>query len=126
MQLKDNAWIAVAYVLLGWLLGWQNFFIIQFMVVFMFGVVAFWFFYVQHQHEFSYKQWKENWDYVVSAIRGSTYYKLPKMWQWLTGNIGIHHIHHLSSRIPNYNLEKCMNENQILSKYVTTIGFGKV
>ena len=80
-------------------------------------------FYVQHQHEHAYKQWKENWDYVVAAIRGSTYYKLPRIWQWLTGNIGIHHIHHLSSRIPNYNLEKCMKENKILSKYVTTIGF---
>ena len=121
--IKDNIVIAAAYVLCGWLLGWKYFFLIQFTLVFIFGVIAFWFFYVQHQHEFSYKQWKENWDYLLSAIKGSTYYKLPKIWQWLTGNIGIHHIHHLSSRIPNYNLEKCLKENQILTKYVTTINF---
>ena len=123
MQLKDNFWIALSYIVLGFLLGWKYFFIVQGIVLFGFGIIAFWFFYVQHQHEMTYKQWKENWDYVVSAIRGSTYYKLPKMWQWLTGNIGIHHIHHLSSRIPNYNLEKCMKENKILSKYVTTVNF---
>ncbi len=123
MQLKDNFWIALAYVILGFLLGWKYFLIVQFIVLFGFGIIAFWFFYVQHQHEFSYKQWKENWDYVVSAIRGSTYYKLPRLFQWLTGNIGIHHIHHLSSKIPNYNLEKCMKENQILSKYVTKVTF---
>jgi len=76
-----------------------------------------------NQHEHSYKQWKDNWNYVVSAIRGSTYYKLPKIFQWMTGNIGIHHIHHLSSLIPNYNLEKCMKENTILNKYVTVVTF---
>jgi len=123
MQIKDNIWIALGYIVLGFLLGWKQFLIIQLMLVFFFGIIAFWFFYVQHQHEMAYKEWKDNWDFLMSAIKGASYYKLPKMWQWLTGNIGIHHIHHLSSLIPNYNLEKCMKENKILSKYVTTIGF---
>ena len=122
-QLKNNLIILVLYAGLAWLIGWKQFLFIQLTLIFLFGIIAFWFFYIQHQHESSYKQWKDNWDYLLSAIRGSSYYKLPRVFQWLTGNIGIHHIHHLSSLIPNYNLEKCMRENKILNKYVTTIGF---
>ena len=59
----------------------------------------------------------------MSSVRGSSYYKLPRLFQWLTGNIGFHHVHHLSSRIPNYNLEKCVKENPILSKYANIITF---
>lgn len=123
IQLKNNIAIAVVYITLAALIGWVEFLFLQFFLVFSFGVIAFWFFYVQHQHENAYKQWKKNWDYAVAAIRGSTYYKLPKIFQWLTGNIGIHHIHHLNSLIPNYNLEKCMKENQVLNKHVTVVTF---
>ncbi len=121
--LKDNFWIILTYLVVGYLVGWQLFLIIQLGVVLVFGVVSFWLFYVQHQHEYSYKQWKGNWDYLLSAIRGSSYYKLPKVFEWFTGNIGYHHIHHLSSLIPNYNLPKCFKEQPKLSKYVTTIKF---
>ncbi len=122
-QIKNNLGIAVVYVLLAFLLGWVKFLFVQFFIVFCFGIIAFWFFYVQHQHEHAYNEWKDNWNFLLAAIKGSTYYKLPKLFQWLTGNIGIHHIHHLSSLIPNYNLEKCMNENKILTKYVTVVSF---
>jgi len=122
-QLKNNIAIAAVYVALGFALGWIKFLFVQFFIVFCFGIIAFWFFYVQHQHEHAYNQWKGNWDYVVSAVRGSTYYKLPRVFQWLTGNIGIHHVHHLSSLIPNYNLERCMKENAVLNKYVTVVTF---
>ena len=125
VQVKNNIAIAAVYLTLGYLLGWGTFLFIQFFIIFCFGIIAFWFFYVQHQHENAYKQWKDNWDYVVAAIRGSTHYKLPKVFQWLSGNIGIHHIHHLSSLIPNYNLEKCMKENPVLNKHVTVITFWK-
>jgi len=118
---KNNFLIAAVYIGLAWLIGWKEFFFIQLMLIFLFGIIAFWFFYVQHQHEFSYKHWKKNWNFLVSAIRGSTYYKLPKVLQWLTGNIGIHHIHHLSSSIPNYNLPKALKEHKILSEYVTVV-----
>lgn len=120
---KDNLLILIVYVSLALLLGWKKFLFVQLFLIFTFGIIAFWFFYVQHQHEESYKQWKGNWDYLLSAIKGSSYYKLPKVFQWLTGNIGIHHIHHLNSLIPNYNLPKCMKEQPLLSKYVTTISF---
>lgn len=122
-QIRNNLLILMVYTGLALLLGVKKFLIIQFFLVVGFGIIAFWFFYVQHQHELSYKHWKENWDYLLSAIKGSTYYKLPRVFQWLTGNIGIHHIHHLSSLIPNYNLEKCMREKPILTKYVTVVTF---
>ena len=122
-QIVNNFIMVGVYVLLGYLLGWKKFFLIQALSISFFAIIAFWFFYVQHQHEETYKQWKKNWDYLVASIRGSTYYKLPAVINWLTGSIGFHHIHHLSPRIPNYNLAKCAKENPILQKYVTTITF---
>ena len=122
-QVYNNLAITGVYVLLCYLLGWKTFLLIQASIVMCFGVVAFWFFYVQHQHEHCYKQWRENWDYLLASVKGSTFYRLPKVLQWFSGNIGFHHIHHLSPRIPNYNLEQCARENPILQKYVTTITF---
>ena len=122
-QILNNLLILSVYASLGALLGWKKFLFIQLFTVFIFSIIAFWFFYVQHQHEEGYQRWKKDWSFLVSAIRGSSYYKLPKVWQWLTGNIGIHHIHHLSSLIPNYNLERCMKENPILSKYANHMTF---
>ncbi len=122
-QLLNNLLIAAVYTVLAILLGWKEFLSIQLILVFTFFCVAFWFFYVQHQHEDGYMRWRKNWDYLVASIRGATYYKLPKVLQWLTGNIGIHHIHHLSARIPNYNLEKCMKENPLLTQYANVVTF---
>ncbi|MFK7747592.1 MAG: fatty acid desaturase [Kordia sp.] len=123
LLLKDNLIIIIPYLIIGYFVGWANFFAVQFIILFFFGIIAFWFFYVQHQHELSYKKWKKDWDFLLSAIKGSTYLKLPRVMEWFTGHIGIHHIHHLNSRIPNYNLRKCIAENKILSKYVTTLSF---
>lgn len=119
---RNNIAIVAVYAALTWLLGWE-FLWVQVPIIIFFGTIAFWFFYVQHQHEETYKKWKEEWDYLVAAIRGSTYYKLPKIFHWLTGNIGFHHIHHLSSLIPNYNLPRCAEENPVLQRYVTSITF---
>ena len=66
-----------------------------------------WLFYVQHQFEDAYWERGDQWDYTAAALQGSSYYKLPSLLQWLSGNIGFHHIHHLSPRIPNYNLQRC-------------------
>ena len=71
------------------------------------GASGLWLFYVQHQFEGVYWERGEDWDYTAAALQGSSFYKLPKILQWFSGNIGFHHIHHLSSRIPNYNLERC-------------------
>ncbi|NNE25985.1 MAG: fatty acid desaturase [Saprospiraceae bacterium] len=122
-QVRNNVLLLAIYTGLALVLGWQKFLIIQLMLIAMFSVIAFWFFYVQHQHEEAYNQWRKNWDFLVASVRGATYYKLPKVFQWLTGNIGIHHIHHLSARIPNYNLEKCMKENPILTQYANILTF---
>lgn len=119
----ENLLIAGVYVVLAWVLGWQRFLLVHCTVVALFAIVAIWFFYVQHQHEASYKQWQENWDYLLSAIRGSTFYKLPRFMHWLTGNIGYHHIHHLNSKIPSYHLARCARENPLLQRYVTAITF---
>ena len=66
-----------------------------------------WLFYVQHQFEGVYWERGDQWDYTAAALQGSSFYKLPKILQWFSGNIGFRHIHHLSARIPNYNLERC-------------------
>ena len=119
----NNIFLFGAYALGCLLLGWKTFLMIQLPIVFFFAIIAVWFFFVQHQHEHSYKQWRDNWDYLLSAIRGSSYYKLPKWLHFLTGNIGYHHIHHLNSRIPSYNLARCAKENPDLQRYVTSVTF---
>jgi omega-6 fatty acid desaturase (delta-12 desaturase) len=113
----NNILFLATYLLLGWLLGWKNFFVVQFINICFFGILALWFFYVQHQYSEVYKEGQENWNYLLSAIRGSTFYKLPRFMHFMTGNIGYHHIHHLSPTIPFYNLRKCSIENPIFQKY---------
>ena len=99
--------IALLVVLLGplpLLLGWLP-------VVLMAATIGIWLFYVQHQFEDAYWQPKPSWDFAAAAVRGSSFYDLPRPLHWLTGNIGFHHIHHLSSRIPNYRLRDCHEAN---------------
>jgi omega-6 fatty acid desaturase (delta-12 desaturase) len=86
------------------------------------GSAGVWLFYVQHQFEDAYWRPGQEWDYATSALKGSTYLRLPKVLQWFTGNIGLHHIHHLSPRIPNYRLQRCHDENPMFQE-VPTIGF---
>ncbi len=78
--------------------------------------VGTWLFYVQHQFERTYWEHTPQWDYTLAAMHGSSYYKLPSILQWFTGNIGFHHIHHLSPRIPNYNLQQCHEENPLFQR----------
>ena len=87
--------------------GLKAFLIIQLTILAVAGSAGVWLFYVQHQYEGVYWERSDNWDYVSAALHGSSFYKLPKVLQWFSGNIGFHHIHHLSARIPNYNLERC-------------------
>jgi len=115
-----NAAIIVLYASLGWALGWQNFLLVQAPIFWLSGVLGIWLFYVQHQFEDSYFENEEDWSYVKAAVEGSSYYKLPKVLQWITGNIGFHHVHHLSPRVPNYNLEQAHNAVTPL-QHATTI-----
>ncbi|RPF50631.1 fatty acid desaturase [Aquisalibacillus elongatus] len=108
-EIKNTYFTNVAIVVL-WgaliaLVGWQSFLMIQLPVMFVSGMLGIWLFYVQHQFEDSYFEDEEQWDYVKAAIDGSSYYKLPRVLQWITGNIGYHHVHHLSPKVPNYYLE---------------------
>jgi omega-6 fatty acid desaturase (delta-12 desaturase) len=119
----NNVVLLSIFIVLGYYLGWGKFFITHFTIVIIFSIIAIWFFYIQHQHEEAYKQWRDKWDYLTSALRGSTYYKVPALFNWLTGNIGIHHIHHLNPAIPNYNLKKAIEENPWVYQYVTVLTF---
>lgn len=94
---------------LSLIFGWQAYLFIQLIVVGVAASAGVWLFYVQHQFEGVYWERTERWDYTTAALQGSSFYKLPKLLQWFSGNIGFHHIHHLSPRIPNYHLEKCHN-----------------
>lgn len=102
-----NLALALIAVGLAWAFGWKAYLVIQLTVLMVAGSAGVWLFYVQHQFEGVYWERGENWDYATAALQGSSFYKLPKVLQWFSGNIGFHHIHHLSPRIPNYNLEKC-------------------
>ncbi len=88
-----------------WLLGWRTFVLMQGPALLVTGAIGIWLFYVQHQFESTYWEPREAWNYDEAALRGSSYLKLPRVLQFFTGNIGFHHVHHLSARIPNYNLK---------------------
>ena len=90
-------------------MGWQTYVLVQLPVIVISWTMGVWLFYVQHQYEGAYWTRKEQWDPLEAALRGSSYYKLPKVLQWFTGNIGLHHIHHLRPRIPNYHLQACQD-----------------
>jgi acyl-lipid omega-6 desaturase (Delta-12 desaturase) len=88
-------------------IGLKAFILIQFTVSAIAGATGLWLFYVQHQFEGAYWARTDDWSYTAAALKGSSFYKLPRILQWFTGNIGFHHIHHLSPRIPNYHLQRC-------------------
>lgn len=98
------------------LIGFKEFLLIQLPIMLFASTFGVWLFYLQHQFEGVYWERNERWDRVKSALEGSSFYKLPKVLQWFSGNIGFHHIHHLSPRIPNYYLEKCHNETPLFQE----------
>ena len=108
-----NVFIALFSLMMASIVGWKAYLIIHLPMLYMAQIFGVWMFYVQHQYEGVYWERKKDWDYFESAMKGSSFFKLPKVMQWFTGNIGFHHIHHLSHSIPNYNLERCMKENEI-------------
>ncbi|MBK6997358.1 MAG: fatty acid desaturase [Lewinellaceae bacterium] len=120
---KHNLLLIGLHVGIILLLGYKAFLMVHLPILLFFSVIAIWFFYVQHQHETAYKEWKDKWDYIRAAVQGSTFYNLPKMWHWLTGNIGYHHIHHLNPLVPNYELARCHHENPIMDKVANKITF---
>jgi omega-6 fatty acid desaturase (delta-12 desaturase) len=104
---------------LCWLIGRQNYLLVELPTVMLAGATGIWLFYVQHQFDEVYWESGEQWSYADAALRGSSYLKLPKVLQFFSRNIGLHHVHHLSARIPNYNLQRAHDENPIFDTVPT-------
>ncbi len=113
---RTNLMLLVMVVGMSMLMGIKAYLMIQIPILLLSSAAGVWLFYVQHQFDGVYWDREEEWDYVTVALEGSSFYDLPRFLHWFTGNIGYHHIHHLSPRIPNYNLARCHRENEIYQK----------
>jgi omega-6 fatty acid desaturase (delta-12 desaturase) len=105
-----NLALLLVVVLASLVIGFWTYLSIQLPILAIGGAAGLWLFYVQHQFEGVYWARQDEWDMIRSALEGSSYYKLPKVLQWCTGNIGLHHIHHLRPRVPNYRLQQCYDD----------------
>jgi omega-6 fatty acid desaturase (delta-12 desaturase) len=111
-----NLGMLALYGSLWWAVGLKALLMIMAPIVIIAGAAGVWLFYVQHQYEETYWRGRGEWDYATAALLGSSYYKLPRALQWFSGNIGFHHIHHLSPKIPNYKLQRCHEENPLFQE----------
>lgn len=118
---QTNAMIVGMVAPLWLILGTKTYLLIQMPTMAIACAVGVWLFYVQHQFEGVYWARHDEWQFEKGAVDGSSFYKLPRLLQWITGSIGYHHIHHLSPNIPNYYLEKCYRENPMFQnvKHIT-------
>ena len=123
--IMNGAILALIAALIA-IFGFLPWLIIQLITISVASSGGVWLFYVQHQFEDAYWERAENWDYTDAALKGSSFYKLPKVLQWFSGNIGYHHIHHLSPRIPNYNLERCHQSDPMFAEVKPTTLFGSL
>jgi omega-6 fatty acid desaturase (delta-12 desaturase) len=118
-------WTDIALLgFIGWTvyhIGWQAYLLVEVPILLMACGAGVWLFYIQHNFEPTYWARHEDWEFYRACMDGSSYYKLPKVLQWFTGNIGFHHIHHLSPKIPNYKLEQCLLENPVFQVKPLTI-----
>lgn len=108
-----NIVIFTVIALVSWWIGWQTFLFIQLPIIWLAAMGGIYLFYLQHQYDDVDWVRSEEWDYKDMALNGSSFFKLPVILRWFTGNIGYHHVHHLGPTIPNYNLVKCYKENSM-------------
>ena len=113
--------LAGVVVAAGLAIGFKTFLMIQLPMTLLSCSIGGWLFYVQHQFEPTYWEHDRDWKYSQAALEGSSFYKLPKLLHWLTGNIGFHHIHHLNARIPNYRLAEVFRNHPELNERVTQL-----
>jgi len=113
--LATDAAIVVLVGGLCWLIGYGDFLLVWAPAAMLAGSVGIWLFYVQHQFEDTYWQRRGEWTYADAALRGSSYLKLPPVLQFFTGNIGLHHVHHLNARIPNYHLKRAHESTPVFA-----------
>lgn len=109
-----NLMLFLTYVPLGFLIGFGTLAIVYLPVLTVTSWIGGWLFYIQHQFEETLWDKQENWSYNEAAVMSSSYYDLPPILQWFTGNIGLHHIHHLNAAIPNYRLQECLDAHPAL------------
>src|SRR5580700_1417931 len=104
--------VAIAAVAAGliWLIGIWSFLLVELPIILLAGSVGVWLFYVQHQFEMTFWAHEAEWSFEEAALRGSSHYELPGILRWFTANIGVHHVHHLCSRIPFYRLPRVLRE----------------
>ena len=117
-----NLALAVIITFLVVVFGWKPYLTVQLLVLLFGASAGIWLFYVQHNFEGVYWERHNQWDYFKACMQGCSFYKLPAVLEWFTGNIGYHHIHHLSAKIPNYNLRKAYAENPVFHIKPLTIG----
>ncbi len=117
--LVTDAAIVTIVGLFCWLIGWTDFLLVWAPAAMLAGSVGIWLFYVQHQFEDTYWQQTGEWSYADAALRGSSYLKLPSVLQFFTGNIGLHHVHHLNARIPNYHLQRAHDSSPLFASVPT-------
>ena len=119
-------WTNIALIaVIGWIIlqiGWQALLLVEVPVLLLATSAGVWLFYVQHNFDGTYWERHDKWEFFKAGVDGSSFYKLPAILNWFTGNIGFHHIHHLSPRIPNYKLPECHKENPIFQVKPLTIG----
>jgi acyl-lipid omega-6 desaturase (Delta-12 desaturase) len=108
--LGTNVSLAAGVIGMGLLVGFKAFLLVHLPLMAMTASLGVWLFYVQHQFEPTYWEHDEGWSYDAAALEGSSHYELPRVLRWLTGNIGLHHVHHLNSRIPNYRLQRVLDD----------------
>jgi acyl-lipid omega-6 desaturase (Delta-12 desaturase) len=108
-----NLMVLIMAVLISLVIGIKSYLLIQLPILVFSHIIGLWLFYIQHQFDEVAWERTEKWDYKSAAIYGSSFLKLPVVFQWFTGNIGFHHVHHLSSKIPNYNLASCHYSHEL-------------
>jgi omega-6 fatty acid desaturase (delta-12 desaturase) len=118
-----NGAIAGIVILMSLTIGIKSYLLIQLPIILFASSAGIWLFYVQHQFEGVKWERRRDWDFKTAALQGSSYYRLPRVLQWFTGNIGFHHVHHLCPSIPNYNLEKVHRETPMCQQ-VTQVTLG--
>jgi omega-6 fatty acid desaturase (delta-12 desaturase) len=111
-----NIAIAVLLTAAIWAVGWKSVLIAYGLPYYLAAFAGIWLFYVQHQFEDAYWAPHERWDYTEAALRGSSHLQLSPLLRWVTGSIGLHHVHHVAPRIPNYRLQQCHDANAVFQR----------
>jgi omega-6 fatty acid desaturase (delta-12 desaturase) len=114
-----NIMLALIFLVVGSAIGYLNLIAMWLPMMIFSASIGVYLFYVQHQFEDTYWRWHQEWDYAEAALRGASFFKLPRLLQWFSGNIGFHHLHHLSPKIPNYNLERAHYDNPSFQQVYT-------